>query len=197
MADDDDAFESLMAGLRKTVERANEAYMSNKPVRPLSVHDRANEAKGDYLDSLPGTLFRVMKEDIARVWGMLESPIEQVAIFQLAAENYSLREGWPIYAKVARERGMFSHKHYPVQIIPQVKFGPYRVDFLFDLGARGLIAIECDGEEFHQDVERDRARDQHLSTHFDVWVLRATGKGLWRDNSVVKFYADVIRAKLL
>jgi hypothetical protein len=196
--EDDDTFETMAPGIGKAIERASQAYLGDGRTRPLTVHDRANEAKVDYLvDALPGGLYQIMKGDIARVWDLLESPIEQVAIFQLAAENYSLKEGWPIYAKVARERGMFSHKHYPVQIIPQVAFGPYRVDFLFDLGGRGLVAIECDGEDYHQDKERDKARDEHLKVHFGVTVLRSPGKRLWRDNSLTTFYADVIRAKLL
>lgn len=188
--------DDLNKAILRAVQRANDAYL--KPPRPTKIDDRANEAKEDYLAlQVPGTLYKLMKEDIGAVWGLLESPLEQVAIFQLAAENYSMRPEWPVYAKVARERGQFSHKHYPVQLIPQVTFGPYRVDFLFDIGERGLIAIECDGVEFHQDKDRDLARDRHLKEHYNVGVLRAEGRYIWKSNETAHFFADVIRARLL
>lgn len=188
--------EDFNTAVLRAVQKMHDAYM--KPRRPTRIDDRANEAKEDYLATqIPGSLYRLMKEDIGAVWGLLESPLEQVALFQLAAENYSMRPDWPVYAKVARERGQFSHKHYPVQIIPQVTFGPYRVDFLFDIGERGLIAVECDGAEYHQDKARDKARDEHLKQHFNVGVLRAEGRFIWRNNETAHFFADVVRARLL
>lgn len=159
-------------------------------------HDRANDAKEDYLAQLPGDLYRQAKDDILAVWDLLESPIEQVAIFQLAGANYAYK-GDPVYAKVCRERGQFSHVHHPVQIIPQAKFGPYRVDFLVDIGSRGLLAVECDGEEFHQDKDRDKARDEHLSKHFGVGVLRAPGRDIWKSNQRIEFFVSVIQARRL
>lgn len=182
-------------GIFKAIKRANDAYMSERPIRPAFVHDRANEAKGDYLDSLPGTLYRLMKEDIAGVWSLLESPIEQVAIFQLAAINYG-KDYWPIYAKVARERGKFDHKNYPVQIIPQVTFGRYRVDFLFDLGLRGQVAIECDGADYHQDTKKDLARDKVLWGDYGVKVFRISGADIWRNDSAARMWGDMIRLYL-
>lgn len=185
--------DSQQEGCAQAVDRAYNAYLKRPQIKPVC--DRANEAMEDYLDGIPGSLYRLMKEDIGRVWGLLESPIEQVAIFQLAAINYG-RADWPIYSKIARERGAYSHKHYPVQIIPQVVFGPFRVDFLFDLGSRGLFAIECDGEQFHQDKAKDSARDLHLLEHHNVKVLRIPGKHIWRSNESVALCADVVRAYL-
>lgn len=183
-------------GIMKMIKRASDNFLREGELpRELTVHPRANEAKEDYLRDVPGELYRIMKDDIARVWGLLESPIEQVAMFQLAAENYG-REDWPIYPKVARERGKFSHKNYPVQIIPQVAFGRFRVDFLFDLGARGLFAVECDGAEFHQDAKKDQIRDRYLFDEHRVTVLRLTGKQLWRDNTAAGALADLIRVYL-
>lgn len=182
-------------GIYKTIKRANDAYMSGRPIRRAIVHDRANEAKVDYLDQVPGTLYRLMKEDIGAVWSLLESPIEQVAIFQLAAINYG-RADWPIYAKVARERNKHDHKNYPVQIIPQVAFGRYRVDFLFDLGHRGLVAIECDGADYHQDKKRDQARDEILHREHGVKVFRMAGVDIWRDDRAARIWAEMIRLYL-
>jgi very-short-patch-repair endonuclease len=188
-------FDDLNEGIKKFADRANAAYL--KPPRPAYVDDRANEAREDYLAAqVPGSLYRIMKDDIASVWSLLESPIEQIAIFQLAAENYSSKEGWPIYAKVCKARGLHKHKHYPVQLIPQVEFGRARVDFLFDLGERGLFAIECDGKEFHADKAKDRARDKRLHEEHGVIVFRIEGRQLWRDNSTARAYADIIRVYL-
>jgi very-short-patch-repair endonuclease len=179
----------------KVIEAAFEAFMSGRQIRPAVVHPRANEAKEDYLSEIPGELYRLMRDDIASVWSLLESPIEQVAIFYLASENYG-RADWPIYAKVARQRGLFDHKNYPVQIIPQVEFGRYRVDFLVDLGFRGLVAIECDGAEYHQDAKKDFARDQELWEKHSVKVFRIAGKDIWRDNAMTSMWAEMIRLYL-
>lgn len=196
MSEDDEAFkDTSLDGVKAMVDRCFAAFMSDRPTRPAVVHPRANEAKEDYLNTIPGSLFRIMKDDIAAVWSLLESPIEQVAIFHLAAENYG-REDWPIYAKVARKRGLFDHKNYPVQIIPQVEFGNYRVDFLIDLGFRGLVAIECDGAEFHQDWQKDWSRDQELWDKHSVKVFRIAGKDIWRDNAMTSMWAEMIRLYL-
>lgn len=193
--DDDNKWNTPDDGVKKVIDRAFNAFMAEKRIRPAVVHPRANEAKEDYLNTIPGELYRIMKDDIAAVWSLLESPIEQVAIFHLAAENYG-REDWPIYAKVAKERGLFDHKNYPVQIIPQVEFGRYRVDFLIDLGFRGLVAIECDGAEYHQDWQKDWARDQELGEKHGLKVFRIAGKDIWRDNAMTSMWAEMIRLYL-
>lgn len=162
----------------------------------ITPHERAAIAKTDYLAHLGGAQYRQQVHDIEGVFHLLESPIEQVAIFQLAGENYAYR-GAPVYAKVALERGLHSSKHFPVQIIPQVKFGPYRVDFLIDIGPRGMIAVECDGAEFHRDKERDDARDAHLREHFNIAVIRLTGKEIWKSNRAARLVAEVIQARRL
>lgn len=181
------------AALKKAIDHIVDAYIN--PKRVLSVHDRANEAKVDYLDSIPGELYRLMKADIAAVWGLLESPIEQVAIFQLAAINYGA-EDWPIYAKVVRQRGKHPHSAYPVQVIPQAVFGRYRVDFLFDLGPIGLAAFECDGAEYHADRNKDARRDRELLEQHGVKVFRITGKEIWRDDASMRMWAEMIRLYL-
>lgn len=182
-------------GYKQAIDKACAAYMNDTYRKPLDVHHKANEARIDYLDQVPGSLYRLMKEDIGRVWRLLESPIEQVAIFQLAAVNYG-KDEWPIYAKVARERGMFDHKNYPVQIIPQVSFGRFRVDFLFDLGAVGLVAIECDGAEFHTDAAKDWARDEYLREEHGVKVYRLSGKSIWRGDGAARMWADMVKLYL-
>lgn len=40
----------------------------------------------------------------------------------------------------------------------QVNIGPYRVDFLL----KNIIIIECDGKDYHNDLVRERNRDDYL-----------------------------------
>jgi hypothetical protein len=161
-------------------------------------HRRANEAKTDYLSYLPGIEYRRLKEEIESVWHLLESPIEEVAIFQLAAVDYSYGEHSPsIFAKVTPERGINRHLDWPVQIIPQVRFGPYRVDLLYDLGPRGLIAVECDGEDYHQDRERDRVRDNFLRREFRLGVIRLRGKQIWKNADATDLVGGAVTARLV
>lgn len=69
----------------------------------------------------------------------------------------------------------------------QPKIGNYRVDFALgchDCGIPVMVAIECDGHDFHErtkeQAERDRSRDRYL-TGDGFLVLRFTGREIWRD----------------
>lgn len=160
---------------------------------PEEMIGRAREARADYLGEL-GQLYRETMDDIESVWDLLESPLEHVAIFQLAACNCSYR-GDPVYPKVARHRGQVRLSEHPVQLIPQVSFGPYRVDFLFDFGATPLLlAVECDGARFHVDKAKDAVRDNFLRRTYGVHVLRLRGREIWRDNQAALMVAGVIQA---
>jgi very-short-patch-repair endonuclease len=71
----------------------------------------------------------------------------------------------------------------------QVQVGPYRADFLFVRWREGgdpplLVAVECDGHEFHERTKaqaaRDRARDREMLEN-GVVVFRFTGSEIWAD----------------
>lgn len=69
----------------------------------------------------------------------------------------------------------------------QVEVANYRCDFLVKTCLRGdyeLLAIECDGHEFHEKTKkqarRDKSRDRFLLSG-GIPVLRFTGSELWRD----------------
>lgn len=77
-------------------------------------------------------------------------------------------------------------------IEPQKQVGPYTVDFAFSVAegcwfggqAPVFVAVECDGEYFHdrtsKQVERDRARDRYLNLH--GWrVLRFSEREIVKD----------------
>jgi very-short-patch-repair endonuclease len=78
-------------------------------------------------------------------------------------------------------------------IYPQCVITDYAVDFAI-LGrcchvesARLLIAVECDGHDFHErtkeQAERDRSRDRALQLA-GAFVLRFTGREIYRDAAV-------------
>ena len=46
--------------------------------------------------------------------------------------------------------------------IPQFQVGKYRIDFVIALPNGGRIAIECDGDAYHQDLDADLARQSVL-----------------------------------
>ncbi len=73
-------------------------------------------------------------------------------------------------------------------VYPQVRIGPYRVDFLVlfrdKSGDVRPLVVECDGRDFHDrtpdQAARDRKRDRYLALH-SIVVLRFTGSELWAD----------------
>ena len=74
-------------------------------------------------------------------------------------------------------------------VAPQVQIGSYRVDFLFALARSDgepicLVAVECDGHDFHEKTKaqaaRDKSRDRDLAGH-GVTVMRYSGSEIWRD----------------
>jgi very-short-patch-repair endonuclease len=73
----------------------------------------------------------------------------------------------------------------PVVIAPQFVIARYRLDFLVALRAkdyRRLVAIECDGRDYHslvEDVERDKHRDEYLKS-FGIRTLRYTGSWIYK-----------------
>jgi very-short-patch-repair endonuclease len=57
-------------------------------------------------------------------------------------------------------------------LYPQFPIGRYFVDYA---NPKAMVAIECDGAEFHRDAERDRRRQREIERH--GWtVYRFTGR---------------------
>ena len=72
---------------------------------------------------------------------------------------------------------------------PQIQIGPYRVDFLLAMYCSAteplsLVAVECDGHDFHEKTKhqaaRDKRRDRDLQMR-GVQVFRYTGAEIWHD----------------
>lgn len=160
------------------------------PSKPVSY--RATEAKADFMDGLPPELRALAIREAEKVIDLCESPIEQVALYQIAGHNFG-NEEHPARCRILRKRGEIEYYPDRIHLTPQVSFGSYRVDFLLDFGGTFLLAIECDGEEFHTDKEKDRKRDQHLREEFKVRVARVSGKSIWRDNLAIASIATAAK----
>jgi very-short-patch-repair endonuclease len=107
-----------------------------------------------------GAFFRERVEVAARMARFTESPIE--VMFGMAMMEI-LEDDW--------------------NLIPQWKFGRWRVDWALELPLGKPILIECDGSEFHtsrEAVTRDRLRDQLLRRQ-GYRILRFTGRQIYRD----------------
>lgn len=159
------------------------------PAKPISY--RAIEAKADFMGGLPPEMRVLAMKEVERAIDLCESPIEQVALYQIAGHNFG-NDLDPMRCRVLRHREI---PYYPdrLHLTPQVKFGRYRVDFLLDYGGDYLCAIECDGKDFHTDRVRDESRDKELYEKHAVRVLRAPGKGIWRDNQLIASISEIVK----
>lgn len=82
--------------------------------------------------------------------------------------------------------------------------GPHRVDFLFgaycfEEGGPCLVAVECDGHEFHErdktQAARDKSRDRDPAPLQGIQVLRFTGFEIHRDAAACAMQVVALLAK--
>lgn len=116
---------------------------------------------------------------------LCESPIERI---MLAALSMTVIDG--------RSSGILPSIHdvssgepWPdslVVIVPQFVIAKYRLDFLICVNGqrlnRALIAIECDGKDYHssrEQIERDAERERYL-VNFGIATLRYGGSDIYR-----------------
>lgn len=162
---------------------------------PINTHDRAFESRADDMFALPPDLRGEASREVERAIDLCDSPIEQVALYQLAGINYGSEEH-PIRARILRSRDHVL-PGLPIHIVPQVSFGPYRVDFLVESYSHRCLAVECDGKAFHQDKERDARRDDTLLRGFRLPTYRIAGRDIWRNAYAVGDLRDAIRSLFL
>lgn len=70
-----------------------------------------------------------------------------------------------------------------VVIVPQMAFLRYRLDFGIILRSgenRYAICVECDGEEYHNDADKERRRGGYLAS-WGIPTYRFTGKAIYAD----------------
>ena len=124
---------------------------------------------------------------------LCESPIEKIVLAAMLAVDWPGLLTIPPLVHDGRRDALLPNGD--VVIIPQMAFLRYRADFgvLVDKGGRRrLSVVECDGEEFHQDAGRQRARDAYFQS-WDVKSFRLTGSEIHQDalGAVGRIVAEV------
>jgi very-short-patch-repair endonuclease len=112
-------------------------------------------------------LLRASDLDVDQVTAELKQGICCLGYFDQIGENIILQQQW--------------------------SFGSYRVDFSLyavknaftdDPINESILAIECDGHDYHErtkeQASRDRARDRWFQSQ-DIPIMRFTGSEIWRD----------------
>ena len=118
---------------------------------------------------------------VGQVLQFCESPIERLMLPALVFADYG-----PSFASFPAQIHIPSQDEAPrgdLVIIPQFAFIKYRFDFgvLADVdGNWRITAVECDGEDYHQDVMKDRRRDAYLKA-FGVKTFRFKGTEIQAD----------------
>jgi len=156
--------------------------------------DRAFLARAHGMRALPSEMRAEAIREVEKVIHLCESPIEQVALYQFAGFNFGNDEH-PSRARVLRKRGEIEHYPDLIHFIPQAVFGRFRLDFLIDAGSM-LFALECDGQEFHQQQWRDRQRDDILLRDYRVKVYRVPGTSIWAGGNHVHTIASIVKGSV-
>lgn len=82
--------------------------------------------------------------------------------------------------------GLPAAKNSTLSLIPQYKWGGYRIDFCVSHRQSGqeMFFIECDGHDFHERTKdqaaRDRKKDRKIQ-EAGISILRFTGSEIYRD----------------
>jgi len=112
----------------------------------------------------------------------VESPIKQLLGAHLVFISDGYNEVRPDFFP-----GGFPDPDFGTYFRCQQPFRDYRLDFLFKLCLRGdyrLLAVECDGHDFHERTKeqaaRDRSRDRVL-LEAGLPVVRFTGSEIYRN----------------
>lgn len=152
----------------------------------LRKHHRMLPLTTEEFDQIQGILL----SEYGKAQTLCESPIERDMLAALMAGNWSFCESpfVPVHSLRDKEAPI---KDAPVVLIPQFAFGRFRLDFAILCRGEGkkprILAVECDGKEFH-DPEADRLRDRQLEA-FGIDVFRATGKSI---HAAVYEIADLV-----
>lgn len=132
---------------------------------------------------------KILLAEYGKAQTLCESPIERDMLAALMSGCWGFCDSpfVPVHSLRDKEAPI---KDAPVVIIPQFPFGRFRLDFAILCRGEGkprILAVECDGKEFH-DPEADRLRDKQLEA-FGIDVFRATGKSI---NAAVYDIADLV-----
>lgn len=121
---------------------------------------------------------KIGRQTIESVRVICDSPIEKLIVPWLVYQDYGLP--WPEKPRAAlfcpSSEGVKESNEGDIYVCPQADFGAYRLDFLIcaNIGGRHrLVAVECDGKEFHS-TDSDFVRDSIFKS-VDIPTVRLTG----------------------
>ena len=132
-----------------------------------------------------------LEHEPAYFCALCESPIEELFLYAIWANGCWAERVELANSRFEELRGMRLPElsHLKIQCVPQCEVAGYRVDFLLAAArANGeppfLLAVECDGHDFHEKTKKQAARDKKRDRQLNdvgVVVYRFTGSELWRD----------------
>lgn len=116
---------------------------------------------------------------------LCESPIERSMLAALITGDWGDIGALPPRVHDAGRAASEMLPKSPVVIVPQLAFVRFRLDFgLVIVKDRRLqmVAVECDGKEFHQDANKEAMRVAYLNS-WNIPVFKFTGSDLF-DNAI-------------
>ena len=119
------------------------------------------------------------REDMTQGLALCESPIEKHLLPWLVVADYGEKVfSFPAPVCDVKRDGLPARGD--IVIVPQFTFAKYRCDFAvirrFSKSI-GIVAVECDGEEYHS-AHRDVLRDGWLAS-FNIATVRFSGKHIY------------------
>lgn len=117
----------------------------------------------------------------ARLRKFCESPIEHMMVPWLVCQNYGQFSCGVPAAHVPAEDPVPPDAE--LMIVPQFAFARFRIDFALVAKIREhtkIVAIECDGRDYHKNAARDFRRDQYL-LGWGIPTVRASGAEIARN----------------
>lgn len=121
---------------------------------------------------------------------MTESPIEEKLLAEFIDQPHRFHVVDVNRVSLGEAVELWGHVKQKIVVVPQVKIGRHRVDFLLmdNVAApRQFVAVECDGHQFHHANEwqelRDSMRDDRILHYGNVRTIRLTGKQINKDTT--------------
>ena len=126
---------------------------------------------------------RQVREQYTKAMRFTESPIERTMLAALLTGRWAGCETIPPRIHNATKDSIELLPLGDVVIVPQMAFVRFRLDFGIIIekdGRRQIVAVECDGAEFHTDAAQQRFRDAYLNS-WNVPTFRFRGSVIHED----------------
>jgi very-short-patch-repair endonuclease len=180
---------------RNAPHKARFSGSSSAKVVSLQSAPSSDDKLQAILDDAKATAARYVWQEYDYGARCCESPIEKLLVAQFVHPNTALN--WDMRGEILfPPSGSIEHCTPPPKegfyLWPQIKIGPYRVDFVFAAVRAShdtsFVVIECDGHDYHertkQQAQRDKSRDRYLVGR-GFRILRYTGSEIYRDPDAV------------